>query len=77
MVIVNKRKILIMLNLIIITTILASLIVYYNSNKTSQNLIPIVALPVSNKTVVIDAGHRSEKMVVQLVAMESLKQKLI
>ena len=61
MILMNKKRIFILLSLIIIVTIVSSMKISINQHNT----IPTVALPVSNKTVIIDAGHRSEKMVVQ------------
>ncbi len=61
MILMNKKRILILLNFIIIVTVISSIKISTNQNNT----VPTVALPVSNRTVIIDAGHRSEKMAVQ------------
>lgn len=68
MIVIRKRTILNCLILLCICYILYAII--KNINKDEQ----VVALPVSNKVIVIDAGHRSEKMEEQYQKVEYQKR---
>ena len=65
MFVVNKNRVLLLLCFVIGITVFSSFTIFNSSDNTEQNYIQVVALPVSGKTVVIDAGHRSAKMVEQ------------
>ena len=67
MIVIRKKTILNCLMLFCIVYMSYALI--KSSSKEEQ----VVALPVSEKVIVIDAGHRSVKMEVQYLKMEHLK----
>lgn len=56
MIVLSKKRIYIMLSMIIVAT-LAFFFKIADKNKTVQT----VALPVSNKVIVLDAGHRETR----------------
>lgn len=68
MIVIRKKTLLNCLMIFCICFMSYSIII--KENKEEQ----VVALPVSNKVIVIDAGHRSEKMVEQYQIVESLRQ---
>ena len=53
MIILNKKRILLILGVVVI-----SMFVFTIQVAQTEKSVPTVALPVSNKTIVIDAGHR-------------------
>ena len=56
MIVLSKKRIYIMLSIIIVATLAFSFKIA-DKNKTVQT----VALPVSNKVIVLDAGHRETR----------------
>ena len=56
MIVLSKKRIYIMLSMIIVATLALSFKIA-DKNKTVQT----VALPVSNKVIVLDAGHRETR----------------
>lgn len=56
MVIVSKKRVLLVLSLVVVAT-LAFTIQIANVKQT----VPTVALPVSDKVIVLDAGHRKTR----------------
>lgn len=68
MIVIRKKTILNCLMLVCICYM--SYAIIKNISKEEQ----VVALPVSNKVIVIDAGHRSEKMEEQYQIVEFQKQ---
>ena len=68
MIVIRKKTILNCLMLFCICYM--SYAIIKNANKEEQ----VVALPVSNKVIVIDAGHRSEKMEEQYQIVEFQKR---
>ena len=56
MIILKKKRMVILLNLMILTFIVCGTCnMSFNNEKLSENTSQVVALPVTNKTVVIDA----------------------
>lgn len=53
MILLRKNRI-----LFIATTMFISIFTYYLTTNTSEETMQTVSLPVTNKVVVIDAGHR-------------------
>ena len=53
MIILNKNKI----YNVIMCTIFTLLVFYIGNNVKNRNTVPTVALPTTNKVIVIDAGH--------------------
>lgn len=56
MIILNKKRMILLLNLVVFTVIVCSV----QNIDTNSDYQEVVALPVTNKTVVIDAGHGGE-----------------
>ena len=56
MIILNKKRI-----LLILSTLVISMFVFTIQVAQNEDIEPTVALPVSNKTIVIDAGHRKTR----------------
>lgn len=57
MIILPKKRI-----LFIILVVFVSVFTYFLSTENLNKTIQTVSLPVTNKVVVLDAGHRTEKM---------------
>ncbi len=57
MILLRKKRI-----LFIITMIFISIFTYFLGINYNKNTVQTVSLPVTNKVVVLDAGHRTEKM---------------
>lgn len=57
MILLPKKRI-----LFIILVIFVSVFTYFFSTENLNKTIQTVSLPVTNKVVVLDAGHRAEKM---------------
>ena len=58
MIILEKKRIVILLNLMILTVVVCGVCSFKNNNiETNNETAQVVALPVTNKTVVLDAGH--------------------
>ena len=79
MVKINRKKIEIILLVVISSATILSIktvSIVKNTKKDEENILEqTVATPASGKVVILDAGHRSEKMVGQVVMMEQLKLK--
>ena len=56
MIILNKKRI-----LFILVTIAVSMLAFTIQVAQTEETMPTVALPVSNKVIVIDAGHRKTR----------------
>ena len=63
MIILKKKRIIVLLNLIILTVVVCGMqsVNLNNTRNISKNTTQVVALPVTNKTVVIDARTRSTR----------------
>lgn len=57
MILLPKKRI-----LFIILVVFVSVFTYFLSTENLNKTIQTVSLPVTNKVVVLDAGHRTEKM---------------
>ncbi len=69
MIILRKKRILLVLSCVIISVCVFSLGLL-NRNNTA---IPTVSLPVSNRVIVLDAGHRKSRPVGRKVQMGCMK----
>lgn len=69
MILLPKKRI-----LFIILVVFVSVFTYFFSTENLNKTIQTVSLPVTNKVVVLDAGHRSEKIEVRHLKMELQKQ---
>lgn len=56
MIILNKKRLGITLSILLV-----SIFVFTFQVASTQNTVPTVSLPVSNKVIVIDAGHRKTR----------------
>ena len=62
---------------IILSGVVVAIGVYGIKKNVNEATISTMAVPVTNKVIVIDAGHRTEKMEELLAVMESVKLILI
>ena len=75
MIILNKKRI-----ILVVTSVFLSIFVFMlttKENEENYSVTPTVSLPVSGKTIVIDARASEYQMRVLKVQMELLKHKLI
>ena len=83
MIIIHKKRIKIIISCILIAVFAFSFQIASNQTKNEniipkkqeQNIMETTATPVSGKTIVIDAGHRSARRTGRKVAMEPQKHK--
>jgi len=83
MIIIHKKRIKIIISCILIAVFAFSFQIASNQTKNEniipkkqeQNIMETTATPVSGKTIVIDAGHRSARRTERKVAMELQKHK--
>lgn len=72
MVILRKKRIVLVCICLIITFCFITL----SKNIGKEEILPVVSLPVSNKVIVLDAGHGSPDRAGQKVKMEYMKTTL-
>ncbi len=64
MILLEKKRI-----MLIIAVVFVSISFYLIQDKNAYETVQTVSLPVTNKVVILDAGHRSGKMKVQSLQM--------
>lgn len=69
MYVIQSKRIYLILFCLLISTIA------FNITTKKKETVPTVALPINNKVIVLDAGHRGRRRRTELVVMEYQKQK--
>ena len=69
MILLEKKRILFIIGMVFI-----SVFTYFFTITNNEKIVQTASLPVANKVVVLDAGHRSEKMREHNLQMVQLKQ---
>ena len=57
MIVINKKRIQIILSCLLIGVFVFSLQIANNQKELVENTVPTTATPVSGKTIIVDAGH--------------------
>ena len=70
MIVLNRKRIYIVLTCLVLSTIVFQM----SDNSKKVDSLETVALPVNNKTIIIDAGHGRRRSVELLQKMEQLRQ---